>query len=174
MKLKFLSLLTATTLLLSCGEYRETTTSDYSAYGVPMEIHTTFVDQYPTATNFAWTTYDANLLPIDWDFAGWPVMNETDYVVQFDMDGDRYFAYYDATGEWIGSAYAITNFESLPTLVKNTINREYGGYSITEINREFRGDSRAYEVELKNMDSKVTLLINENGSILKRKTKVND
>ena len=42
--------------------------------------------------------------------AGWTVIDADDYVVQFDMDNEKYYAWYDTNGEWIGTAYVVNDF----------------------------------------------------------------
>ena len=128
--------------------------------------------QYPNATNVTWSMYDPDVVILnDWDLAGWTVIDADDYVVQFDMDGEKYHAWYDSNGEWIGSAYVVSNFTALPEMVKTEISAKYPGYTISSVNKEFHKDRVAYEVVLANGDSKQVILMDLNGLVLKSKMK---
>jgi hypothetical protein len=87
------------------------------------------------------------------------------------MDGEKYHAWYDSNGEWIGSAYAVSNFASLPEMVRTEINAKYPGYTISSVNKEFHKDRVAYEVVLANGDSKQVVLMDLNGVVLRSKMK---
>ena len=170
MKLKILSLVAAITMLVSCGpSYKVTDQS--TVIDVPSGIQTSFTTQYPTATDVMWSTYDVSAVPIDWELTGWPVMDGSDYVVKFNMGSDKYYAYYDSNGDWIGTAYVINDYKTLPDAVNNTLNSQFAGYSITSVNKEFQKDRMAYEIQMKNGDSKIKLLVDSNGNIIRQKTK---
>ena len=155
--------------LTACSStYRATDT------GVVISTEATraFEAQYPTATQVVWNNYDPNVVIVnDWELAGWTVLDADDYVVQFDMDGEKYYAWYDTNGEWIGSAVVISDFTTLPNMVRDAINAKYPGYIISSANREFHKDRIAYEVVLKDGDTKQVALIDLNGVVLKSKMK---
>jgi hypothetical protein len=172
MKLKLFSLLAGVIALASCSTSR-VSTSNNPAYSLPSAIQSRFEVQYPTATNVTWTTYDPATSTIDWELSGWPAVDANDYVVQFDLGSDRFYSWYDVNGEWIGSAYAIDNYSVLPYAVSNTISTQFKDYTITSVNKEMWGENTAYEIKLKKMedDSKVKLLIDQNGTIIRQKDK---
>ncbi len=157
-------------LLVACETpYRATDTTVVVA---PDGTQTAFITRYPGATNIVWSHYDESLFsPIDWELAGWPSVNQRDYVVKFKMDNEDYYAYYDEDGEWIGTAYVMSDITTIPSVVSNTVNNQFPGYTINAVSREFRNDQVVYEVEMKNADSKIKLLVDGNGTILKQKTK---
>ena len=172
MKSKLMSMVIAAALLASCGTTTTTTTTANPAFAdVPVVIQTNFKTQYPAASNITWTTHDAVAVPIDWELAGWNTMDAGDYVVRFDMENEKYYAWYDANGEWIGSAYLVKNHSMLPAAVHTTISNQYSGYAIESVQREFWKDKSAFEIKLKNGDNKVKLLVDANGQILKSKLK---
>jgi hypothetical protein len=139
---------------------------------ISTEATTAFDMKYPTATNIVWNSYDPNTVIVhEWDLADWAVIDANDYVVQFDMDGEKYYAWYDSNGEWIGSAYVISDYSRIPADVSTTIERKFPGYSIMNINREFYGDREAYEVVLKSDDRKYVALIDSGGTLIKSKLK---
>lgn len=138
----------------------------------PASIHNSFYAQYPAATNVVWTNYDATIgVPLDWEMAGWAVLEPDDFVVRFNMDNEDYYAWYDSEGNWVGTAYVVKDHSTVPVVISNTITSQYPGYTISSVTREFETDRVNYEVELKNNSNKVKLLLDSNGNILKQKTK---
>ena len=133
MKLKTFIAVAVTGLFTACSStYRATDT------GVVISSDATraFELQYPKATNVVWNSYDPNVVILnDWDLAGWTVIDADDYVVQFDMDNEKYYAWYDSNGEWIGTAYMVNDFTTLPDMVRSTINTKYPGYIISKVNK---------------------------------------
>lgn len=170
MKLRFLSLLAAVAMLASCSSTR-TSTSSNAAYAVPDGIQTTFITTYPNATDIVWSGYDVAYVPIDWELNGWNAMDASDYAVRFNMDGQSYYAWYDSDGNWIGSTYAVSDYNSLPTSVNTTLRNNFSGYSIKSVQREMWKDHMGYEIKLENGDSKVKVLVDENGNVIKQKNK---
>ena len=169
MKLKTFFAVAVIALLTACSStYRATDTGVV----ISTDASRAFEAQYPSATNVVWNNYDPNVVIVnDWELAGWTVIDTDDYAVQFDMDGEKYYAWYDTNGEWIGSAVVVSDFTSLPNMVKDAINAKYPGYTISSVNREFHKDRVAYEVVLKDGDTKQVALIDLNGAVLKSKMK---
>ena len=169
MKLKTFIAVSVIALFTACSStYRATD----SGVLISTDASRAFDLQYPTATNVAWSTYDPNVIVInDWDLAGWTVIDADDYVVQFDMDNEKYYAWYDSNGEWIGSAIVVSDYTTLPNMVRDAINSKYPGYTISSANKEFHKDRVAYEVVLKDGDTKQVVLMDLNGVVLKSKMK---
>ena len=169
MKLKIFIAVAVTAFFTACSStYRATDT------GVVISTDATkaFDLQYPTATNVVWSSYDPNVVILnDWDLAGWTVIDADDYIVQFDMDNEKYYAWYDSNGEWIGSAIVVNDYTTLPTMVKDAINTKYPGYTISSVNKEIHKDGVAYEVVLRDGDTKKVALIDLNGLVIKSKMK---
>lgn len=137
----------------------------------PAGVHSAFTTQYPTASNLVWSSYDATVVPIEWDMTGWNAMSEGDYLARFDMDGDNYYAWYDANGNWVGSAYAVRDLNTVPSVVSKAVMDKYPGYTIQSVQRELHKDGTRYEVVATNADTKAKLLVDPNGTIVKEKTK---
>ena len=172
MKLKILSVFASLLLLISCGGSRTaTSTSTNQAYDVPAPVHTSFTTQYPTAGNVVWSAYDAATVPVDWELNGWTVLGPTDYAVTFDLDGNKYYSWYDVNGNWVGSSYVVAENRLLPSAIQSAITSRYPGYTIDKIQRESWKDRTAYEVKLQNGDNKVKMLIDDNGNVIKEKNK---
>lgn len=166
----------AAILFAACGTPRETTTlsttSSNAAYSVPGNVQTVFVTQYPTATNATWVAYDATLVPIDWELVGWTLLDQGDHAVSFDMNGNRYYAWYDSDGTWVGSTYVVDDYAKLPSAVQSVLNTKYSGYTIQKVHQETWKDHMAYEIKLKKTDDdRIKLIVDEQGNILKEKLK---
>jgi hypothetical protein len=173
MKLKVLMLAAGIALLASCGPSYRTTdqTSTTVGVNVPASIQKAFTTQYPNATTVVWSSYDATVVPIvDLEMTGWPAMDQGDYVVTYMMNSDKYYSWYDSDGNWIGTAYVVNDFKTLPAAINTMLNEKYAGYSIVAVNKEMQKDRMAYEIQLKSGDSKAKLLVDENGNIIKQKT----
>ena len=173
MKLKTFIAVAAIVFFAACSTtYRATDTGLL----VTADARNAFDLQYPNSTNIVWRTYDSDEVIIlnEWDLTGWEVLDADDYIVEFDYDGERYYAWYDMDGTWIGSAYVVNDFTTLPTGVSTTISTNYPSYTISRVNKEFHKDRIAYEVVLKNTDSKMVLLVDSNGNVIKSKMKDKD
>ena len=169
MKIKTLIAVAALGIFAACGEpYRATTATVVVAPGT---TKASFRAQYPYASNVVWMRYDAANIPIDWELAGWTVLDDNDYLVRFDMDNNYYYAWYDKNGNWIGTSYGLIDYNSMPVAVVTTLTNKYPGYTITSVNKEFQRDRIAYEVELKNDDTKVKVLVDIYGNVVKAKTR---
>ena len=131
-----------------------------------------FYDQYPNATNVVWSSYDPNVVILnDWELAEYQSLDASDYAVTFDMDNERHYAWYDSDGNWVGSAYVVRDYTTLPAAMHSTISAQFPSYAIKSVNREYKRDRVCYEVVLKRDDSKVVLLMDNNGNIIKQKSK---
>lgn len=164
---------TATTGMGNTDTTVVTTTTVHTAQAdVPAVITTTFTTRYPNATNVVWSPYDRVTIPIDWEMTGWPVLDAGDYVVEFDQDGQHYYAWYDASGKWIGSSSMLANHGDLPKAVRDLLMTKYSGYTIDKVEREYEEERMVYEIKLKKTDDdKVKLHVSEQGVILKEKLK---
>jgi len=160
------------TTMNSNGTTTTTTTTSHSAFLVPTNIQTSFTTQYPGATEVVWTPYDMNVVPIDWDLTDWAVLTPKDYAVTYTMNGNKYYTWYDANGNWVGTTYGITDYTNgLPAVVNQTISNNFSGYTIDKANEVIWKDHTAYNVKLKNGDNKMKVLIDANGSVIKQKDK---
>ncbi|HEY6954038.1 MAG TPA: PepSY-like domain-containing protein [Flavisolibacter sp.] len=150
----------------------QTTTSSHAAFMVPSNIQTSFSTQYPDATAVTWAPYDVTVVPIDWDLTDWAVLSPQDYSVTYTMNGKKYYSWYSANGNWIGTTYDISDYNNgLPAAVNQTIASKYSGYTIDKANQVTWNDQTAYDLKLKNGDNKMKVLIDTNGNVLKQKDK---
>jgi len=148
------------------------TTTTTTTVVVPAGTQTAFKTQYPNSTNVVWSRYDpVVVVPVDWELTGWAPMDTSDYLVRFDLDNENYYAWYDSDGNWVGSAYVVKDHSALPAAVNTAITNKYAGYTIESINREFQKDKVAYEIEMKKDNSRVKLLVDGDGNVIKEKIK---
>jgi hypothetical protein len=171
MKLRSLIPVAAIAFLVSCGPSTYQL-ADGTEIVVPRHTRTAFVEQYPTAAEIAWSHYDPNMLTlIEREWPEWADLTEDDYVVTFTVDETPYYAYYDADGNWLGTVYVVTDMNTVPVAVTTVVSDKYPGYSISTVRKESWKNMTAYELELKNGDTKMKVLVDQNGNIIKTKTK---
>src|SRR5688572_5205420 len=107
MRLRYLlATITVTVFAAACGNNstKDSTGSDTSTGNntatvpevvtptiqVPEPVQASFKEKYPTATRVTWNRYEP-VSTIDWEWSGWPAMDTTDYVAQFNWDGTDYW-----------------------------------------------------------------------------------
>lgn len=170
MKLKTFLAAAALTTIVACSEpYKATDTGVVIA---PAGTQQAFLTQYPGSTNVVWSYYAPNTVILnDWELLGWRALDANDYAVRFNMDGEDYYAWYDADGTWIGTAYVVKDYNTLPTAIHSTITTNYPGYTIASVNREFQKDRMAYEITLKGTNDKIVMLVDNDGNVIKYKSK---
>jgi hypothetical protein len=170
MKLRNLIAVAALGTLAACETTYQAT--DTGMVTVSTETQRAFTDQYPNSSNVAWSYYDPNVVVLNvWELTGWPTLDASDYAVRFDMDGDNYYAWYDSDGTWVGTAYVVKDFNTLPSLVSTSVRNKYPMHTITHVNREYYSDRMLYEVVVKKDDQKVVMLVDANGNVVKEKIK---
>ena len=187
MKIKFLSLLTAVgMLLLSCNnQKKETTTVSTDTVQVPITtiakeaakegrsvavkteevpdtIQLLFTKKYPKALKTSWMKYE----PVETDDMK---MDEQYYFVRFNNNGADYTSWYNNHGDWVKTSTRVEGNSALPDAVNKTINDQYPGYTVEEIDKENDKDMEMYEIKLRKGDEKAKLKILPNGEIFKRK-----
>lgn len=136
---------------------------------VPSTTHTAFEAKFPQAANIRWEYYRPDMSSVDWDWSGWPSMDTTDYVANFNWEGNDYSAWYDQDGNWIGTTSRISDNNSLPAPVNTAIKNKYSAYTIVSVDKENDKNRTAYEIQLENGNDKMKLLIDEKGNIMKKK-----
>lgn len=173
MKLKIMSLVIAAALLVTSCSTTQTSTSSNAAYNVqvPSGIQQSFAAQFPDATNVVWDKYDATTAPVDWELTDWTPLDADDYVVTFNVGSEKFYSWYDSNGASIGSSYGITDYSRLPAVVHATLQRDYAGYAIEDVDKAMWGGKTAYEIKLNKDDQKMKVLIDDNGTIIKQKQK---
>jgi Putative beta-lactamase-inhibitor-like, PepSY-like len=138
---------------------------------VPQPTRTAFETKYPKATNVKWSRYEPETGvtpdPADWNYK----LDTSDYVVNFNLDGEDYYAWYD-DGAWVRATSPVKDHSKLPAAVNEAIRSQYAGYDITEVDKENDKDRTTYEVDLKKGDDKMKVHFDENGKVVKAKGRV--
>ncbi len=169
-----MSLVAAAGLFLaSCGTSHRST-SNNAAYGVnvPLSARQNFAMAYPNATNVVWSSYNSTSVPFDWELTDWAPLSSNDYSVTFTMGNSQYQSWYNSNGTLVGTTTLISNYTNLPYAVSTTLHDRYGAYTIDNVQQLTRGNMTAYQIRLKgNDDSKMKLIVDANGNVLKEKNK---
>jgi hypothetical protein len=142
---------------------KEGTSTTVQVDKVPQPIRTTFTTKYPKAQKVVWMSYT----PVESDNMS---MDSTYYYVRFNDNGADYVTWYDNRGEWVKTSTRITGNSSLPDAVNQTINAQFPGYTIEEINKENDKDMDMYEIKMNKGESKIKVKILPNGEIFKLKS----
>jgi ABC-type glycerol-3-phosphate transport system substrate-binding protein len=170
----------------SCGENStkdNTTTKDTTVattsplpgtetFTVPQPVQTTFNEKYPGVQNVNWSRYQASE-NIDWELAGWPMLDSNAYTARFSTDSADYMAWYDNNNNWVASVATVKNNNNLPAAVNKRIKSDFPGYTIVSIDKEYDHSRTAYEIKLTKGDDKVRALISESGEMMKKKSMIN-
>lgn len=140
---------------------------------VPANTRTSFEARYPNATNVRWDRYrpeDRSAMePSDWNYN----LDSNDYVVMFNWDNADYYAWYD-DGNWIRESTRMSDHSKLPAAINTAIRNQFAGYTIVEVDKEHDKDRTTYEVDLEKGEDKMKVTFDENGTVVKKKGKVND
>jgi hypothetical protein len=109
-----------------------------------------FAKKYATAQSVKWDNEEKN----EWE-------------AEFFMDGKKMSASFDNLGKWIESETSIDEKE-LPASVVNTLNKDYQGYKKGAIEIFEDSKIKGFEMSLKKGDISVEVLIDNNGTIIKK------
>ena len=127
-----------------------------------------FESRFPNASSVVWYAYSPDerveVMPTDWGYN----MDATDYEVRFMADGTEYVAFYD-NGAWTRTDVHTFDVSKLPASVNQSINREFAGYSIKDVDREDNATRILYEVELQKGNDKCKIHYSADGSVVKKK-----
>ena len=136
--------------------------TEISTESVPDSVRMSFTKKYPTVKKMVWVKYE----PVEADDLK---MDDGYYYVKYNNDGADYISWYNNRGNWVKTSTRVTGNPNLPDAVNQTINAQYPGYTIVEIDKENDKDMDMYEVELKKGEAKAKLKILPDGTVFKRK-----
>ena len=139
---------------------------------VPEKTKKSFETKYPKASNTVWTTYQP-IETIEWTWYEWPSMDTSDYMVTYNLDGSNYWTWYDDQGEWIRTVTNISDFTTLPAAVTKTLNSQFDGFTIKNVDKENDKNTKAYEIDLEKGTDKMKVLVSESGMVMKKKGTIN-
>ena len=118
---------------------------------VPAKVKTAFSERFPDAKKIKWDKEDDN----EWE-------------AEFKMKGKEYSANFNSDGTWTETEYEI-EISEIPSLVKVSLDKEFAGYDIEEVEAKLNPDGEFYEFELKNEDSEIEAVISMDGTVIKKK-----
>ena len=147
------------------------TTSGKMAIAVPEQVQVSFKQKYPTASNVTWNRYEP-VNTFDWEWTGWSRMDTADYVANYRVGADEFWAWYDNENNWIGTVMTVTNHAGLPAAVNKSIQTNFAGYTLVSVDKENDKNRTAYELEMTKDGETMKALIAENGAVLKKKGRV--
>jgi len=134
---------------------------------VPVTIRTSFDTKYPKATRVVWYQYMPDKTqtadPTVWYYS----LDDKDYYVTFNWEDADYIAWYD-NGAWIRSSQNIDNID-LPADVMRSVNTQYPGFRIVDVDLERDNKQDLYEVKLVKGDTKWNVHYLANGSVARKK-----
>ncbi len=131
---------------------------------VPDTIQYTFKQKYPKAISPVWVEYT----PVETDELP---MDNSYYYATFQDQGMDVTTWYNKMGDWVKTSTRIPGDSRLPDAVNKTLNEQYPGYKIDEINKENDKNMDMYEIKLKKGEEKAKLKVLQNGEVFKRKEK---
>ena len=134
---------------------------------VPVTINTSFGTKYPNATKVMWYQYSPDKKQTADPTAWYYGLDDKDYYVTFNWQDADYIAWYD-NGNWIRSSQNIDNID-LPADVMRSINTQYPGYRIADVDLEHDNKQELYEVKLVKGDSKWNVHYMKNGTVARKK-----
>jgi uncharacterized membrane protein YkoI len=134
---------------------------------VPVTIRTSFETKYPKATKVVWYQYMPDKTQTADPTAWYYVLDDKDYYVTFNWEDADYIAWYD-NGAWIRSSQNIDNID-LPADVMRSINTQYPGFRIVDVDLERDNKQDLYEVKLVKGDTKWNVHYLANGSVARKK-----
>jgi hypothetical protein len=144
----------------------EGTSVNITTADVPDSVKMSFNAKYPKATSVQWVRYT----PAPDDELNTSGMEDLYYYVRFDNRGENTVSWYDTSGGWVRTSVRIPGDSGLPDAVNKTLNEQYPGYVIEEINKENDKDMDMYEIKLNKGEAKAKLKILPNGQVFKRKS----
>lgn len=121
---------------------------------VPDEVLATFEEMYPNAINATWEEED------------------TQYTVNFEMDGSTIIAVYSEDGSWLKSETDI-EFDDLPTAAQAYIKDEFVVELYHSIVKLEVPEETLYHVSLETETELVKLTFDEDGNVLEKKIEDN-
>lgn len=126
------------------------------AQDVPKEVSESFANKYQKAKAIKWENEDNNL----WE-------------VEFKIANIEYDASFSINGEWLETETEI-KVKELPENIKQKIASDFSDFEIEEAEKIETPKYKGFEVEIEKEETKIILVFDENGTILKNTTETQD
>ena len=99
----------------------------------------------------------------------WDSEKENEWEDEFKMNGKEMTATYDGTGKWLETEAEI-DIKDLPAPVANTLKSEFQGFKTDEVTTVENAEMKGFEFALNNKETKLTVVIGADGTVLKKET----
>jgi hypothetical protein len=117
---------------------------------VPVNVKTAFSQKFPNAKK------------IKWD-----VENEKEWEAEFKMEGKKMSANFDNEGKWLETETGVDK-KDLPETVLGSLKNEFKEYSIEEVEFVENSEYKGYEIKLEADEADIEVMIDSNGTNLKK------
>lgn len=132
------------------GEEAEEHAGHEGEISVTDAVAATFKAKYPSAQNVEWGMESA-----------------TEFEAEFEMNGNKMSANFDADGNWIETEAVLTK-DDLPAAVLAALNSQFGESEIMTIESlEKAGEAIVYEIKLKKGETETDIEFDSNGNVIK-------
>lgn len=98
----------------------------------------------------------------------WDKENEKEWEAEFKMDGKSCSANFSLDGTWLETETEM-KVKELPASIKEAITSNFEGYEIESAEQVESPEQNAYEVEIEKGESVMEVVLDANGTILKKK-----
>ncbi|MDP5010682.1 MAG: PepSY-like domain-containing protein [Crocinitomicaceae bacterium] len=119
----------------------------------------------PTKVEDAFKSKFPNAKLVKWDRE-----NDTEWEVEFKLDGVDYSANFSNEGAWKETEHEI-KIKELPEAVQSTLSSEFSGYKIEEAETVESPDFSGYEVEIEKGEESMEVVFDQAGKVIKKKIK---
>lgn len=124
---------------------------------IPQAVTNTFQKKFPKATNVKWE-----------------MEKPKNYEASFKINKTEYSALFNVLGSCLETEMEIKNSE-LPAAVKESLNKQFSGYKITEAEKVEKAMSAVgYEVELGKGKEILEVYLSAEGEVLSKKNEASD
>jgi hypothetical protein len=126
--------------------------SAYSQKTPPDNVRKEFAQKFAAASSVKWGSEEKN----EWE-------------AEFKLNGKEMSATFDISGKWLETEAEIKASE-LSANVVNTLKRDFAGFKTDEVSTIENPEMKGYEIELKNKDNRLTVIIRVDGTVLKKES----
>lgn len=124
--------------------------SAFSQKNPPETVKKEFAKKYTAAQSVKWDSEEIN----EWE-------------AEFTMDGKKMSASFDNSGKWMESETKIMEKE-LPSSVVNTLNKDFKGFKIGDIEKFENTKMVGFEIKLVKGETSVEVIIDNSGKVTKK------
>lgn len=148
--MKIVAILMLGSVLILSQACAQTTTN------VPAKVKTAFAEKFTNAKKIRWDKE-----------------NETEWEAEFKMNGQEYSANFTADGIWKETELEIKKSKT-PTPVKATLESQFEGFDIEEVEISETIEGKIYEFALEKDDTDLEIAISSEGKVMKKEVMKKD